>query len=150
MRKNPQSEARESSLSSGWTVEATPAPAAPAAPIAPEPGAAPAGEEPAISNVAVMLLGVFGGVFLLYSWAWFTIAQYYSAVNAATAATSGSLGGVLQQIIFWVAPLAPAAWFVTSLVLCRTRGTLALALALVLGMLVLLPLPLLITPGGAQ
>lgn len=148
MRKIPTSEARESSLSHGWTVEAAPV----AEPVIPEPETAlteaDAAERPEVSNVAVMLLGVFGGLFLLYTWAWFTIAQFYSLVNAASVQGSGSIGGIFQQIVFWVATVAPAAWFLTGIVLTRKKPTWQLAAVLVLGLIVLAPLPLLITPGG--
>lgn len=98
-----------------------------------------------LSNTAIVLLGAFGGLYLLYSWGWFIVAQAYSAVNSSTAAGSGVVGGVLQQIIFWAAPVAPMAWLITAILLTRGRGAGRLALALVVGALVLVPLPMLVS-----
>lgn len=161
MRKRTPRGARESALASGWTVEGdapdtdqVPAPT----PLVANPalGRDPAGAEPAadgaqanesdgLSNAAIVLLGAFGGIYLLYSWGWFIVAQAYSAVNSSTAAGSGIVGGVLQQIIFWAAPVAPAAWLITAILLTRGRGTGRLALALVVGAIVLIPLPMLVS-----
>ena len=96
-----------------------------------------------LSNVALVVLGVLGGLYLLYSWVWLSWAQYYSGVNAEVASVSGTLGGVLQQLVFWAAPLAPALWFFSVLVLNRGGKTLRIALWLVVGAVVLFPLPLL-------
>ena len=161
MRKRTPREARESALASGWTVEGdapesdlTPAPTShladpalgqdPAGGKLADEGAA-ADETDGLSNAAIVLLGAFGGIYLLYSWGWFIVAQAYSAVNSSTAAGSGIVGGVLQQIIFWAAPVAPAAWLVTAILLTRGRGTGRLALALVVGAIVLIPLPMLVS-----
>lgn len=156
MRKKKEEAARESTLASGWKVEG-------------EDLGLAAGEEPAIieaaadalvdeaeqepgyqgiSNGALVLFGVFGGLYLLYTWGWFIIAQAYSEVNAFTAAGSGSIGGVLQQIVFWAAPLAPALWFFVSLAASRGGRTKRLAVLLCIGAVVLLPLPMLIARGG--
>lgn len=101
-----------------------------------------------ISNGALVVLGVFGGLYLLYTWGWFIVAQAYSAVNAVTAAGSGVIGGVLQQIVFWAAPMAAPLWFFTALALSRGGKTKRLAILLVVGAVVLLPLPMLIARGA--
>lgn len=95
-----------------------------------------------VSNVQLVLFGVFGGVYLLYTVGWFLIAQYFAAANALAAATSGTLGGVLQQVIFWSAAAAPIAWFVVVVMIARSSRPWVLPLGLVLGVIVLLPLPL--------
>lgn len=95
-----------------------------------------------------MLLGVFGGLYLLYTWGWFEVAKAYSAVNAAAASGSGIVGGVLQQIVFWIAPAAPALWFVLSVKLTRKNSALALTVALLVGAVLLLPFPMLFGGGG--
>lgn len=100
-----------------------------------------------MSSTSLMLLGVFGGLYLLYTWGWVIIAKEYSQINAVTAEGSGIIGGVLQQIIFWAAPFAPLAWFLAAMSVSRLKKSGVLAAALVLGALVLLPLPMLI--GGA-
>ncbi|PRI10721.1 hypothetical protein [Leucobacter massiliensis] len=111
-----------------------------------EPGA-DAGPRPQLSNGALVLLGVTGGLYLLYAWIWLSWAQYYAGVNAEQAATSGSLGAVLQQIVFWAAPLAPILWFLAALWLNRGRGLRWTALWIAIGAVVLVPLPLFL--GGA-
>lgn len=167
MRKKTEREARESAIASGWRVEGeTVAPdetsreaTTPArtlengdldAPVA-QGDRADENEErtiPALSNGALVVLGVFGGLYLLYSWGWFIIAQAYSEVSAYAAAGSGSLGSALQQIVFWAAPLAPVLWFFVALIVSRGGRTKRLALILFVGAIVLLPLPMLIARGG--
>lgn len=100
-----------------------------------------------LSSAALMLLGVFGGLALLYTWGWLEIARAYSLVNENTATGSGVIGGILQQIIFWVAPLAPVAWLLVALMMTRGRGATHLALALAIGAVVTLPYPMIV--GGA-
>ncbi|WP_449283683.1 hypothetical protein [Leucobacter sp.] len=163
MRKKTAREARESALASGWTVEAGPEPAAAVggvvdAPAEPHPDAVDApgsldgapGDDgrPQLGNGALVLLGVFGGLYLLYAWIWLSWARYYAGVNAELAAASGSLGAVLQQIVFWAAPLAPLLWFLAVLLLNRGAGTRRMALWIVIGAIVLLPLPV-FAGGGA-
>lgn len=150
-------EERESALQSGWTVEANPGANDP---VAPEPEvedardtagalAADAATGPAqMSNLTVVLLGLSGGLFLLYAWVWMSWAQYYADVNAAVVAGSGSVGGVLQQMVFWIAPLAPILWFISALVLTRNRAR-RLTVALVLGLIVTFPLPMVFMSGAA-
>ncbi|SDQ54512.1 hypothetical protein [Leucobacter chromiiresistens] len=105
-------------------------------------------ERPQMSNGALVVLGVFGGLYLLYTWGWFIIAQAYSGNNAVTAAGSGLIGGVLQQIVFWAAPLAAPLWFFTALALSRGGRTKRLAILLLVGAVVLVPLPMLIARGA--
>lgn len=158
-------EGRESALQSGWTVEArsdklaqTSPAVEPAPVIAPEtategevseqsePGEAARPEQ--LSNLTVVMLGLAGGVFMLYAWVWMSWAQYYSVVNTAVAQGSGSIGGFLQQIVYWIAPLAPVLWFASALLMHR-RQPKKLALALIIGLIVLLPLPMIFGNGAA-
>ncbi len=172
MRKKVDRGERESQLAAGWTVEADPtadpapsvrdsahddgidAPAPTHAEVGEAEAASAAGGNPEgteqLSNAALVLMGVIGGLYLLYTWVWFSWANYYSQVNAAVAEGSGVIGAVLQQIVFWAAPLAPALWFVSAVATCRGARTGKLALWLLVGAVLLLPLPALITVGGAQ
>lgn len=164
-------EARESRIASGWIVEGDPDPialatAASADPVAPasEPGldgvASGAGDLAAdgpmvdapaartqMSTGMLILLGVLGGVYLLYTWVWFSWASYYSSLNAVVAEGSGSLGAIMQQIVFWAAPLAPILWFVSVLVVVGASRSRAVMIWLLVGVIVLVPLPML--SGGA-
>ena len=164
---------RESAIQSGWTVEGRPTepesvePAQSPAEIdelSDDTSAAdhdtlsgemkpgheqPAHEQPAqMSNLTVVLLGVTGGIAMLYAWVWMSWAQYYATVNTAVAAGSGSIGGVLQQIVFWIVPLAPVLWFLSALLLQRHNQR-RLALALVIGLIVTFPLPMVLSSGAA-
>lgn len=176
MRKKADSTPRESSIASGWTVSgdairdaqpnsesvagvadtatATAAAAAgsdaatgsqPTAGVEEHSGVSPRRE---FSNMALVLYGVFGGMYLLYTTGWFLIAQYFASVNDVTASTSGAIGGVLQIIIYWAAAFAPAAWFTVVVILSRRRKAWFLPVWLMVGLVVLLPLPL-FTTGGA-
>lgn len=154
-KKSPES--RESSLASGWTIEAeSTVPAASSGLSAtlppeadPDPDAVTADPDAAdpevsepeqLSNMALVFLGVLGGLFLMYSWIWLSWAQYYAGANAQTAAGAGSLGGVLQQIVFWAAPLAPILWFASAVLLNRRRFR-RTVLWILIGAVVLVPLP---------
>lgn len=162
MPRKSEREPRESSLASGWTVEGVEAPAgppaeAPAEALAAEvpvaaipdgwtsddgtPEAAPV-QRAQLSTGALVLLGVVGGLYLVYSWIWFSWAQYTVAVvGADLSLASGSLGAALQLALYWLAPLAPALWFITVLVLGRSGRTWKLALWLLIGAVLLAPLP---------
>ncbi|QIM18828.1 hypothetical protein G7066_09905 [Leucobacter coleopterorum] len=154
MRKKKEQAARDSTLASGWKVEGEePIVSAEEDTVAPEgqvtqvaSDAEPAA--PGLSNGALVTLGVFGGLYLLYVWGWFIIAQAYASVNAMAAAGSGTIGGVLQQIVFWAAPLAPVLWFGLSLLFSRGGRTRRLVLFLFIGAIVLMPLPMLIARGS--
>lgn len=153
MRKKREQAARESSLASGWKVEGEdPVAADDVAPLSaeadPEPASEGAVTAPEFGNGALVVLGVFGGLYLLYAWVWLSWARYYSDVYAEQVSASGSLGSALQQIVFWVAPLAPLLWFVAVLLLNRGKGLRGLVLWIVIGAIVLLPLPA-ILGGGA-
>ncbi|MGO3147859.1 MAG: hypothetical protein ACTIJ6_09290 [Leucobacter sp.] len=160
---------RESAIQSGWTVEGRPTEPESGAPerIAPALSPAeihdasvedggdlseetnPAQEKPAqMSSLTVVLLGVTGGIAMLYAWVWMSWAQYYATVNTAVAAGSGSLGGILQQIVFWIVPLAPVLWFLSALIMQRHNQR-RLALALVIGLIVTFPLPMVLSSGAA-
>lgn len=161
-------EPRDSALASGWTVEGAATPVSESAATAseangapdpvPESPAADAGADPAgassesrqqLSNGALVLLGVIGGLYLIYTYVWMTWAQYYSGVNTAVAANSGVIGGALQQTVFWAAPAAPALWFLSAVLLNRGRSTGRLAVALIVGAILLVPVPMLVSSGGA-
>lgn len=150
-------EARESRLASGWTVEGSGAqesaePVASGAsaddavaPAANETDETETGDERGqVSNAALVILGVFGGVYLMYSWVWLSWARASATANNLAAASSGSLGGVLQQVVFWAAPLAPIGWFLCVMLLNKGASTLRLAFWIVVGAVVLVPLPMFI------
>jgi len=164
MARKSERGARESSLAQGWIVEdgsqtekAAPS-AGPALPteFVPADGPGESGESrhpqrpvnsPAaargqFSNGAMVLLGVLGGLYLVYTWIWFTWAKFYvDMVGASLSLTSGSFGAVLQLIIYWAAVFAPALWFISVMLLNRGARLWRLALWLLVGAVVLAPLP---------
>lgn len=91
-------------------------------------------EESVVSSSSLVLMGVLGGVFFLYSLGWMT----YALRSVARS------GDVLAAFMFnsglWLAVAAPALWFGASFALVKHRS-LRYGL-LVLGALVLIPIPL--------
>lgn len=106
------------------------------------------GGEEQLSNAALVLLGVFGGVYLLYAWTWLSWAQFYSTQNPSAAGAGGALGAALQQIVYWAAPLAPIMWFLTALIMNRGSGFRKTLLWIIIGAVVLVPLPFFSGAGG--
>ncbi|NLB47684.1 MAG: hypothetical protein GX814_08130 [Microbacteriaceae bacterium] len=166
MVKDTGRSARESSLASGWTVEgeATPEPEAltqldvTEAIDHTDPGDIAEGDATEstdesdgatrqLSNAAMVLLGIIGGVYLLYTVVWFSWASAYASRSAVFAESSGSIGSVLEVAIVWIAPIAPAAWLFTLLLQLREMKFSRIVLWLIIGLVVLVPLPLLILPG---
>ncbi|PII85364.1 hypothetical protein BMH32_07595 [Leucobacter sp. OLJS4] len=158
MRKKSNAEARESTLASGWVVEGDESSTPSDAPAEPQTDEAVPAGDPAIevggkpdpdggpeqaSNAVLVLLGVFGGLYALYTWGWFVVAKAYADFNTTVAAGSGSFGQVLQQILFWAAPFATVLWFLSAVLFLRRRA-LWLGIALVLGAVILVPLPMLV------
>lgn len=153
MAKDKDRAARASSIASGWTIEGAES-ASDVSPALPSESAVELGADESDAQASsqipagtLVVLGLLGGVYLLYAIVWFSWAQHYSTVNALVAEGSGVLGAVLQQIVFWLAPLAPVLWFISALVLCRGSRVRTLLLWLVIGAVVLVPLPMF--GGGA-
>ncbi|MBO1902124.1 hypothetical protein J4H92_09210 [Leucobacter weissii] len=152
MPKRSDRDVRESRLASGWTVEEGPAaePGIEQPPMQADPGAEPTptadpqprDEREQLGNGTLVLLGVIGGLYLLYTWVWLSWANHYAGLNAELAGDAGVLGSILQQTMYWAAPLAPALWFFSALLLNRGERTWRLALWLVIGAIVLVPLPM--------
>lgn len=177
MRKKNDGEARESRLASGWTVEgaepqgdaATPAVLSETptstgdasgagvtanaatndtvADVAADEAAGAELERSQMSNAMLVVLGVFGGIYLMYAWVWLSWADFYAGASSAAAASSGTLGGILQQAAFWAAPLAPIGWFLSAMLLNRGKKSWKLVTWIVIGAVVLVPLPMFV--GGA-
>ena len=101
-----------------------------------------------MSSVMLVVLGLVGGIYLLFAWVWLTWAQFYGVSNELAAAGSGSIGGMLQQAVFWIAPLAPIFWFLAALVLQRGAPA-RLVTTLIVGLIVLFPLPMIWSQGVA-
>lgn len=94
----------------------------------------------AASSAALIVLGVLGGVYLLYTVGW---------VITAGRVPNGSadiVGGFMFELGLWLAALAPALWFALSLWLTAVGSRWRL-FWLLLGVLVLLPVPFVVGVG---
>lgn len=112
-------------------------------PVGDDADAAPMG------NVALVTLGVFGGIYLLLAVGWFIGgSRLQSTVNILQLLGQGP--NPAAHIAAWIlAVAAPAVWFATSLVLTRSRPVWLRIVALLVGAVVLLPWPFLMTGVGA-
>ena len=136
-------EARESAIASGWTVEGETSEAE----IIEEEtldidSASDESERSQLSNGALVLFGLIGGVYLLYTIVWFSWASAKSIEYSSTLGASGTIDGVLQQIVVWLSMFAPALWFFSVLLLNKESGFMKKAIWLLLGLFVLVPLPM--------
>lgn len=90
---------------------------------------------PAMSSIMLVALGIFGGVFALYTIGWIVGLQrfIYFALDP------------LEQLVFvaeeWLAMLAVPLWFVLALLLTRGRKPSIRLLWLLIGAIVLIPWP---------
>lgn len=106
--------------------------------------------DPALmSNVALVTLGVFGGIYLLLAVGWFIGgSRLQSTINVLQLLGQGP--NPAAHIAAWILAIAaPAVWFATALVLTRSRPIWLRITALVVGAVVLLPWPFLMTGVGA-
>lgn len=101
------------------------------APATGEPGApAPLG------NVALVALGLLGGMYLLFTIGWFIGGSRLQAVAPLLLVSPAA-----YVPAFWLAVLAPAIWFVATLVLTRRSATWVRFVWLVAGAVLLVPWP---------
>ena len=96
------------------------------------------------SNAALIILGVFGGVYALESIGWIIgglrLQQYAEFLVAPLA----------YQVSLWLAVLTPLIWFVTVLLLTRGGRSWVRILLLVLGALLVLPWPFIMVGAIGQ
>jgi hypothetical protein len=116
----------------------TPEPKAPKAAKATKPlEAAPALDDaelaPSMSAPVLVSLGILGGIYLLYTVGWFISWQRFLYASNDELEL---VGFHVQQIL---AILAPALWFVVTMLLTRERKPVARLLWLLVGAVVLIP-----------
>lgn len=119
----------------------------------------PTADEPqTMGNAALLGLGIFGGVFLLYAVGWFIAAgrMEYPAImllNGGLSANSEALlGTIMFQVLKWASILAPAVWFGVVFVLTRNSRAWVRFAWLAAGAFLLIPWPMLLagaSMGGA-
>lgn len=101
-------------------------------------------EQPApMGSVALVSLGVIGGIMLLYTVGWVISVGRANAAVISTYA-GDPLGGFMFMLGGWLAIIAPAIWMCTTLWLTRDGRQRGRILWLLLGLIVLIPWPLLI------
>ena len=89
-----------------------------------------------MGSVALVIHGVLGGIFLLYTIGWFHLSRTTGSGLAAT--YTDVVGRFMFDVGLVLAVAAPVLWFLATLHLGRGRPLLRV-LALVLGALILLP-----------
>ena len=86
-------------------------------------------------SAELVLLGVFGGVYLLYSIGWILTATAFGALGG-----DDPVAGFMFTLGLWLAVLAPAFWFAMAFTATRGRPRVRLVWLLI-GAIVLVPLP---------
>lgn len=95
-----------------------------------------------IGTATLVLLGILGGVYLLYTVGW--------AIGGVgmQAKAMFMLPAPLYLASMWIAVLAPALWFAAALVLTRGRRDWIRVGVLVVGAALLVPWPFVVAGGG--
>jgi|SRR6185312_27140 hypothetical protein len=86
-----------------------------------------------VSSPMLVVYGVFGGIYLLYTVGWLIIALRGSQT------TGVPLNDIMLHLSTLLAVAAAPAWFIATLALAPTRRTWLRVAVLVLGILVLIP-----------
>jgi hypothetical protein len=81
----------------------------------------------------LVIYGIFGGIYLLFTVAWLITAL------RTTVATGTPLDDIMTQASTILAVAAAPAWFIASLALAAGRPSWVRILALIVGVIVLLP-----------
>lgn len=97
---------------------------------------------PAIGTVTLLMLGVLGGIYLLY-----TIGWVLGGIGMQLPVTF-TLPVVLYQGALWLAVLAPALWFVAVLAATRGSRSWVRMVWLLAGAVLLIPWPFVVSGGG--
>lgn len=96
-------------------------------------------ERPPLSTPMLLLIGIVGGVYLLYTVGWI--------IGGLTLQSSAMflIPGVMYQVALWAAVLAPALWFGAVWVLTRRSASWVRVVGLLAGVLLLVPWPFVMT-----
>lgn len=99
-----------------------------------------------LSAWQIVVFSFTGVLYLIFTFLWLSWAQYYSQVIELRAAGVFSLDTLLQQVLMWFAPLAPALWFLSAHTLTRGKSNM-LVFFMLLGLVVLMPWPVFFEPA---
>ncbi|GGD79880.1 hypothetical protein GCM10007269_23480 [Microbacterium murale] len=96
-------------------------------------------DKPPLSTPMLLLLGIVGGIYLLYTVGWI--------IGGLTLQSSAMflIPDVMYQVALWAAVLAPALWFCAVWVLTRASATWVRVVGLLGGVLLLVPWPFVMT-----
>lgn len=97
-----------------------------------------------IGTGSLLVMGILGGVYLLYSVGW-----VLGGVGMQSRA-SFMLPPPLYQAGLWIAVLAPALWFASVLLLTRRSKGWVRVVGLLLGAVLLIPWPFVVAGGGGM
>ncbi len=135
----PRPERTDASLPSGWQAVGKGSGAAVTEPESAGDVATDEAEPPAsLGNVALVSLGLLGGIYLLYTVGWILAASRLSA------ATSFWLEPASVVPALFVAAAAPGLWFGGTFLLTRSAATWVRFVWLVVGVFLLVPWPFVI------
>lgn len=98
-----------------------------------------AADRPPLSTPMLLLVGIVGGVYLLYTVGWII-----GGLNLQSSAMF-LIPGVMYQVALWVAVLAPALWFVAVWLLTRRSASWVRVVGFLAGVLLLVPWPFVMT-----
>lgn len=98
-----------------------------------------------LGNAALIALGVLGGVYLLYTVGWFIGGSRLQAIAPLLLVSPAA-----YVPAFWLAVLAPAIWFATTLLLTRRSATWVRFAWLAAGALLLVPWPFIMIGAVGQ
>lgn len=99
-------------------------------------------DEPGMSSALLVTLGVFGGVFLLFTVGWII------GVQRNPVPSTNLFFAFMYQLGEILAIAAPAAWFVGVFVFARERRAVVRILWLILGVVLLAPWPFILGLGA--
>jgi hypothetical protein len=88
-----------------------------------------------LSSLALVSMGVFAGIYLL-----FTVAWLITTLRNPTA-IADPLGNTMFQLGMWLTVAAPALWFIAVVVIWKNMGVVKQMLWLAVGVVVLIPWP---------
>lgn len=100
---------------------------------------AEAADRPPLSTPMLLLVGIVGGIYLLYTVGWII-----GGLNLQSSAMF-LIPGVMYQVALWAAVLAPALWFVAVWLLTRRSATWMRVVGFLGGVLLLVPWPFVMT-----
>lgn len=93
------------------------------------------GGEPRTGSVLLVLYGIFGGIYLLYTIGWVI------AILRNTMTLPNLFGEIMYQLGEFLAIVAPAVWLASTLLLTRKSTPVVRAMWLAIGIVVLVPWP---------